>query len=158
MRTRVQVSMALVSLLLAGCAGRTGRAIVATARLSPVCPSSLTDVHSGFRLSQLVPSTPDWAVFCKYAGMNEKVTYGTLIRFEVVRHPSALAKPLNQAKPVPKDAAYSCPADLGGRDAIVFVKAEKATTVIIPTAGCFFVSSTNTSGGWFLSRAAYFEL
>jgi hypothetical protein len=157
-RTRVQVSMALVSLLLAGCAGPTSRAIVATAPLSPVCLISLTDVHSGSRLSHLVPSTPDRAVFCKYAGMNEKVTYGTLIRFVAVRNPSSLAKLLNQAKPVPKDAIYSCPADLGGRDAIIFAKAEKTTTVIIPTSGCPFVSSTHTSGGWFLSSAAWSEL
>jgi hypothetical protein len=157
-RTRVQVSMALVSLLLAGCAGPTSRAIVATAPLSPVCPSSLTDVHSGSRLSHLVPSTPDRAVFCKYAGMNEKVTYGTLIRFVAVRHPSALARLLNQAKPIPKDAVFACPFDSGSQDALVFAKANTTTTVIIQTSGCGFASSTNTSGGWFLSRAAWSEL
>jgi hypothetical protein len=159
MKPRVALfALALMALLLAGCAGTTGPVIVATTLLSPACPSSLTDVRSGSRLSQLVPSSPEQAVFCKYAGMNEKVKSGTLVRIVVVRNPSTLAKLLNQLKPVPKDAVYPCPSDLGGRDAIVFAKAEKTTTVIIPTSGCPFVSSTNTAGRWFLSKAAYFEL
>jgi uncharacterized membrane protein YozB (DUF420 family) len=40
-------------------------------------------------------------VFCKYAGANEKVKYGTLIRFAAVQNPSALVALLNQAKNVP---------------------------------------------------------
>jgi hypothetical protein len=152
------LALALMPLLLAGCAGTTRPVIVATTLLSPACHSSLTDVHSGSRLSQLVPSAPEQAVFCKYAGMNEKVKSGTLIRVAVVRNPSALAKLLNQAKPVPKGAVYPCPSDSGGRDAIVFAKATKTTTVIIPTSGCPFISSTNTAGRWFLSSAAYSEL
>jgi hypothetical protein len=152
-RIRVQVSMALVSFLLVGCAGPTSRAIVARAPLFPVCPSSLTDAHSGSRLSQLVPNMPDRAVWCQYASMNEKVKPGALVRFVAVRNPSALAKLLNQAKPVPKNAAYSCPADLGGRDAIVFAKAGKKTVISLGS-GCLQTTSTNTSGTWFLSAAA----
>jgi hypothetical protein len=139
------LALALMPLLLAGCAGTTRPVIVATTLLSPACHSSLTDVHSGSRLSQLVPSAPE-------------VKSGTLIRVAVVRNPSALAKLLNQAKPVPKGAVYPCPSDSGGRDAIVFAKATKTTTVIIPTSGCPFISSTNTAGRWFLSSAAYSEL
>jgi hypothetical protein len=86
--------------------------------------------------------------------MNEKVKSGTLVRLVAVRNPSALAKLLNQLKPVPKDAVYPCPFDSGSRDALVFVKANKSTTVLIPTSGCPFVSSTKTSGRWFLSKAA----
>jgi hypothetical protein len=155
MKPRVALfALALMALLLAGCAGTTGPAVLATAPLSPVCPSSLTDVHIGSRLSQLVPNAPEQAVFCKYAGMNEKVKSGTLVRLVAVRNPSALAKLLNQLKPVPKDAVYPCPFDSGSRDALVFVKANKSTTVLIPTSGCPFVSSTKTSGRWFLSKAA----
>jgi hypothetical protein len=147
-----------MSLLLVGCARATGPVIATPKPHSPVCPSSLAGVHSGSRLSQLAPSTPDRAVFCKYAGMNEKVKSGTLVRIVGVQNPSALAALLNQAKPVPKDAAFSCPFDSANRDALVFVKAIKTTTVIIPTSGCRMATSTNTSGAWFLSRAAASEL
>jgi hypothetical protein len=159
MKPRVALfALVLMSLLLAGCAGTTRPVIVATQLLSPACPSSLTEIHIGSRPGKLVPSAPKQAVFCKYAGFNEKVKSGTLIHVVAVRNPSALAKLLNQARPVPKGAVYPCPSDSGGRNAIVFAKAEKTTTVIIPTSGCPFVSSTNTAGRWFLSKAAYFEL
>jgi hypothetical protein len=97
-------------------------------------------------------------VFCKYAGSNEKVKYGTLVRFVAVRNPSALAALLNQAKFVPNGAAYPCPMDFNALDAIVFLKAKKTTTVVIHTSGCGWATSTNTSGAWRLSKAANSEL
>lgn len=150
--------VALFALVAAASFTTTGLTIAVAQTHSLACPKSLNGVHIGAKPSQLVPSTPDRAVFCKYAGMNEKVKSGTLVRVVVVRNPSALAKLLNQAKPIPKGAVYPCPADLGGRAAIVFAKAAKTTTVIIPTSGCPFVGSTNTAGRWFLSSAAYFGL
>ncbi|HUW77135.1 MAG TPA: hypothetical protein VMV52_00105 [Candidatus Nanopelagicaceae bacterium] len=145
-------------LLLTGCATAT-ESVVSTAQPAPLaCPSSLTDVHSGSRLGRPAPNAPDSALFCKYAGLNEKIKYGTLIRFTVVQNPSALAALLNQSKPVPVGAVYPCPSDSGSRDALVFVKAKETTTVIIQTSGCPFVSSTNASGRWFLSKAAASEL
>jgi hypothetical protein len=150
--------VALYALVAAASFTTAGLTIASAQTHSPACPKSLNSIHIGARPSQLVPSAPERAVFCKYAGMNEKVKSGTLVRVVVVRNPSALAKLLNQAKPVPKGAVYPCPTDFGGRAAIVFVKAAKTTTVIVPTSGCGFVSSTNTSGRWFLSSAAYFGL
>jgi len=90
--------------------------------------------------------------------LNEKVKFGTLIRFATVQNPSVLATLLNQAKLVPGGAVYSCPFDSGSQDALLFIKVNKTTTVIIKTSGCHFVSSTNASGGWFLSKAANSEL
>lgn len=158
MKIRGHVSLALMSLLLVGCATATGPVIAAPKPHPPVCPSSLAGVHSGSRLSQLVPDAPDRAVFCRYAGLNQKIKYGTLARFATVRNPSALAKLLNQAKPVPKGAAYACPFDSGAQDGIIFVQAKMVTTVVIDTSGCRMATSTNTSGAWFLSKAANSEL
>jgi hypothetical protein len=158
MRTRVRVSLVLMSLLLTGCAGTIAPVIAAALPPSPACPSSLAGVHPGSRSSQLVPSAPERAVFCKYAGSNEKVKYGTLIRFAAVQNPSALVALLNQAKNVPGGAGYFCPMDFNALDAIFFVKANKTTTVIIHTWGCRWVTSTNTSGTWRLSKAATSEL
>jgi hypothetical protein len=113
MKPRVALfALVLMSLLLAGCAGTTRPVIVATQLLSPACPSSLTEIHIGSRPGKLVPSAPKQAVFCKYAGFNEKVKSGTLIHVVAVRNPSALAKLLNQARPVPKGAGLSLPVGL----------------------------------------------
>jgi hypothetical protein len=135
-----------------------GPATAATHPPSLVCPSSLAGVHPGSRLGQLVPSAPERVVFCKYAGSNEKVKYGTLIRFAAMLNPSTLAALLNQAKFVPDGSAYSCPIDFNALDAIVFLKAKKITTLVIHTWGCGWTASTNTSGTWRLSKAARSEL
>jgi hypothetical protein len=155
MRNRVQVSLALMSLLLIGCAKTIGPATAASQPPSPVCPSSLADVHPGSRLGQLVSNAPERAVFCKYAGSNEKVKYGTLIRFVAMQNPTSLAALLNQAKPDPM--VRFCTMDFGGLDAIVFVKAKKITTLVIHTSGCRQATSTSTSGTWRLSKAARSE-
>jgi hypothetical protein len=136
-RVRVLISMVVIPLMPAGCAKTSGQVIVVPAPITPMCPNSLTDIHIGSRLSQLVPSAPDRAVFCKYAGMNEKVNFGTL---------------------VPKELVTSWAAGFGGQDAIGFAKSNNTTTVMIPTSGCPYASSTNTSGVWIVSKAANFAL
>lgn len=149
--------------LLAGCAGQTHTEVanpnlpaIAALYDAPKCPSFGPNTPSGLHLGHLAPAGPQAAVLCHYAAGNEKATVGTLVRSVKVSNPKALAKLLNQAKLI-KDA-LSCPVDYKGQDVVIFITKGVETDVSIESTGCQDAISTNTSGGWLLSKAARIAL
>lgn len=160
MRTIRRVGGATTILfLLTGCAGQTHTEVAipnlpasTAVYVVPKCPSFGPNTPSGPHLGHLAPAGPQAAVLCHYAAGNEKATIGTLVRSVKVSNPKALAKLLNQAKPI-KDN-LSCPVDYKGQDVVIFMTKGVETDVSIESTGCQDAISTNTSGGWLLSKAA----
>lgn len=119
---------------------------------APKCPSFGPNTPSGPHLGHLAPADPQAAVLCHYAANDEKAKFGTLVRSVKVSNPKALAKLLNQAKPI--KGALSCPVNNGGQDEVIFMTKGVEKDVSISTTGCRDAISNNTSGGWLLSKAA----
>ncbi|OIQ78120.1 hypothetical protein GALL_401840 [mine drainage metagenome] len=122
----------------------------------PKCPSFGPNTPSGPHPGRLAPTSPQAAVLCHYAASNEKAKFGTLVRSVKVVNPKTLAKLLNQAKLI--KGTFSCPVNKGGQDLIIFVAKGVETYVSLSTTGCRDAISSNTSDGYFLSKAAIVEL
>ena len=153
----------MILFLLAGCAGQTHTEVanpnlptIAALYVAPKCPSFGPNTPSGSHPGPLVPAGPQAAVLCHYAASNEKATFGTLVRSVKVSYPKALAKLLNQTKPM--KGTFNCPVRSGGQDVVLFMTKGVQTDVSIETTGCRNAFSNNTSVQGLLSKAAIVAL
>lgn len=164
MRTIRRVGGATAILfLLTGCVGQTHTEVanpnlpaIATLYDAPICPSFGPNTPSGMQPGPLVPAGPQAAVLCHYAAGNEKATDSTLVRSVKVSNPKALAKLLNQTKPM--KGTYSCPFNYKGQDVVIFMTKGVETDVSMDTSGCRSAFSNNSSSGGLLSKAAIVAL
>lgn len=153
----------MILFLLAGCAGQTHYKVanpnlptIAALYDAPKCPSFGPNTPYGSHLGPLVPAGPQAAVLCHYAASNEKAKFGTLVRSVKVSNPKALAKLLNQTKPM--KGTFSCPFNYKGQDVVLFMTKGVQTDVSIDTTGCRGAFSNYSSGYGLLSKAGIVAL
>ena len=102
----------------------------------------------------LVPPGPTFLTVCRYAGLNQAVTAGTLVQSHVLTGSQLPAFVTYIDQPtwqvIPKGAVYSCPASQGRVDLLQFVyPSGPGVKVSVDIDGCRFVSngSRTVSGG-----------
>lgn len=121
----------------------------ATGELLPLtCPTTRTWMKPGSTAAApLAPQDPVSAVFCVYAGMNNKeVAYRSLIAQVPVSDPSALAAALSASTEEQwPGGAVSCPMSDGRGDVALFTDQDGFVwSVGISTSGCGAVWSAHT--------------
>lgn len=106
------------------------------------CPATSPSPPSvpGSRPARLVPDDVRVAIACRYAGFNEVVPAGTLTARAFLTEPQPFVAAVNSAVP-PEAGAWSCPADLGSTDLIVFIGPTSGrTTVAVARTGCAWMT------------------
>jgi len=83
---------------------------------------------------------------CWYAGLNEKVAAGSLVRTRIASgaEPVSFVDFLDgpALKVVDPHGIYSCPVDRGGEDLLIFEYPSGPTVDIsVPTSGCMFATN-----------------
>lgn len=153
MRKVIAASLLAVAGLVAGCAGRVSpyaqpasNVLSTTPSPPPTCPSRLTvgpngdprpPTHHG-PAGTMVPASPSGAVACRYEGLNDPkpswlAKSATLDATQAAR----LATAFNGAQPWHRGVPYSCPADFGTYDLVLFTYSDGGEVdVLLSTSGC----------------------
>ncbi|HEX3647634.1 MAG TPA: hypothetical protein VHV49_04350 [Pseudonocardiaceae bacterium] len=133
MNPKTAVMAAVAASLLGFVAGCAHRAVPATqpalgvgtvsAARPATCPASLASHYTyppASRVS-IVPGTPDRAIVCRYAGLNDPDPH-TLVKSATMgaAQAAALARTLDLGKPFPVGVAYNCGNDVGLIDLVRF--------------------------------------
>jgi hypothetical protein len=147
MNRTIRVAVALAALALAaGCASQrdvgTSTPVLhqVTPPPAPTCPTTLHGHQNDPAASRaaLVPGTPDVVTICRYAGLNDP-NPGSLVKKATARQATAtaLAHALDTAKVFPSGTPYSCPADSGRTNLLMFGYTDgHQADVTMDTSGC----------------------
>jgi hypothetical protein len=168
--TKLRIALVILALLTAACGGTTG-AVSSTSTTTtssttttgsptgadppPACPGQLKS-PSNATLNPaparpgladiLVPAGPTVLTVCRYAGLNQSVPAGTLVRSTVVTGAplAALAAYIDQPSwsVIPPGTAYGCPMSEGQVDLLRFAySAGPGVSVNVDIGGCSFASN-----------------
>lgn len=150
----IMASAAVLTVLAAGCAAQGPQpaltagqpdttASSSPARPAPVptCPATLGDYPKHWAFppapsASLVPGTPQVAAVCRYAGINDPHP-NALVKSATVAGAmlTSLTVALNKAQP--SHGVYSCPAEFGLYDLVVFSYPDRGPVdVIVDATGC----------------------